>query len=37
VQEGLATATPETVRAGKRSIKVVWLRITDAGRLALGG
>jgi hypothetical protein len=37
VKNGLATATPETVHAGKRSIKVVWLRITDVGRLALAG
>jgi hypothetical protein len=33
VQEGLATATPETVHAGKRPIEVVQVRITDAGRL----
>jgi hypothetical protein len=33
VREGLATATPETVQA----IKVVRVRITDAGRLALAG
>jgi hypothetical protein len=37
VQEGLATATPETVHVGKRSIEVVRVRITDAGRLALAG
>jgi hypothetical protein len=37
VQEGLATATPETVHAGKGSIEVVGVRITDAGRLALAG
>jgi len=37
VHEGLATATPETVHAGKRPIKVVRVRITDAGRLALAG
>jgi hypothetical protein len=33
VQEGLATATPETVHAAKRPIEVVRVRITDAGRL----
>jgi len=32
-----ATAMPETVRAGKRPIKVVRVRITDAGRMALAG
>jgi hypothetical protein len=37
VHEGLATATPETVQAGKRPIEVVRVRITDAGRLALAG
>jgi hypothetical protein len=37
VQEGLATATPETVHAGKRPVEVVRVRITDAGRLALAG
>jgi hypothetical protein len=31
------TATLETVRAGKRPIEVVRVRITDAGRLALAG
>jgi hypothetical protein len=35
VRDGLATAQPETVHAGKRPIKVVRVRITDAGRLAL--
>jgi hypothetical protein len=35
VRDGLATATPETVRAGKRPIRVVRVRITDAGRQAL--
>jgi hypothetical protein len=34
---GLATATPETVHAGKRPIEVVRVRITDAGKLALAG
>ena len=37
VRNGLATATPETVHAGKRPIDVVRVRITDAGRLALAG
>ena len=37
VREGLATATPETVHAGKRPIEVVRVQITDAGRLALAG
>jgi hypothetical protein len=37
VHEWLATATPETVHAGKRPIEVVRARITDAGRLALAG
>ena len=32
-----ATAMPEAVRAGKRPIKVVRVRITDAGRMALAG
>jgi hypothetical protein len=37
VHEGLVTATPETVHAGKRPIEVVRVQITDAGRLALAG
>jgi hypothetical protein len=37
VRNGLATATPETVHAGKRPIEVVRVQITDAGRLALAG
>jgi hypothetical protein len=37
VREGLATATPETVHAGKRPIDVVRVRITDAGRQTLAG
>jgi hypothetical protein len=36
VRDGLATATPETVHAGKRPIEVVRVRITDSGRLARG-
>jgi hypothetical protein len=31
---GLATATPETVHAGKRPMEVVRMRITDAARRA---
>jgi len=34
---GLATATPGTVQAGGRPVKVTWLRITDLGREALAG
>jgi hypothetical protein len=37
VRDGLATATPEIVHAGKRPIEVVRVRINDAGRLALAG
>jgi hypothetical protein len=37
VRDGLATATTETVHAGKRPIKVTWLTITDLGRQALAG
>jgi hypothetical protein len=37
VRDGLATAAPETVHAGRRPIEVVRVRITDAGRLALAG
>ena len=37
VHDGLATASPGSVHAGGRSMKVTWLRITDAGRLALAG
>jgi hypothetical protein len=32
VREGLASAAPETVRAGGRSIEVVRMRITAEGR-----
>jgi hypothetical protein len=35
--DGLATATPGTVQAGARPIKVTWLTITDLGRQALAG
>jgi hypothetical protein len=34
---GLATATTDTVRVGGRTIKVPWMRITNAGRFALNG
>jgi hypothetical protein len=37
VESGLATARAERVVAGSRRLEVVWLRITDAGRRALGG
>jgi hypothetical protein len=37
VRNGLATAERRTVRAGRRSIAVKWLEITDAGRRALAG
>ena len=35
VRDGLATAERREVRAGRQPIKVIWLTITDAGRLAL--
>jgi hypothetical protein len=35
VGDGLATASPRSIHAGGRSMKVTWLRITDAGRQAL--
>jgi hypothetical protein len=35
VIDGLATATPQIVHAGKRPLKVVRMRITAAGRQAL--
>jgi hypothetical protein len=34
VIDGLATATPQIVHAGKWPLKVVRMRITDAGRQA---
>jgi hypothetical protein len=37
VRDGLATAASETTVAGRRRIVVTRLRITDAGRRALGG
>jgi hypothetical protein len=37
VFDGLVTATPDTVLAGSRPIKVVRVQITDAGRRALTG
>jgi hypothetical protein len=36
VGTGLATATIYSVRLGSRTIKVPWMRITDAGQWALG-
>jgi len=35
VRDGLATAEPRTVRAGRELIAVKWMTITDAGRRAL--
>jgi hypothetical protein len=35
VRDGLATAEQREMRAGRQPIKVIWLTITDAGRLAL--
>jgi hypothetical protein len=37
VRDGLATASPGSIHASGRSMKVTWLRITDAGRQALAG
>jgi hypothetical protein len=37
VGAGLATATPQRVRAGGKAMEVAVLRITDAGRRALAG
>jgi hypothetical protein len=37
VRDGLATAEQRPMRAGRRPIKVIWLAITDIGRLALAG
>jgi hypothetical protein len=37
VLDGFATATPEIEQAGGRAIKVVRVRITDAGRRAIAG
>jgi hypothetical protein len=36
IVEGLATATPQRTRAGREVLEVARLRITDAGRQALG-
>ena len=36
VRDGLATAAPETVRAGGRTVEITRVKITDAGRRALG-
>jgi hypothetical protein len=37
VRDGLATAEQREMRAGRQPIKVIWLTITDIGRLALAG
>jgi len=37
VKQGLATATPQRVRAGRETLEVATLRITEAGRKALAG
>jgi hypothetical protein len=37
VPSGLATAERRSVPAGQRMIKVKWMEVTEAGRLALGG
>jgi hypothetical protein len=37
MRAGLAVATPESVKAGGRSLSVVRVVITDAGRRALAG
>jgi hypothetical protein len=36
IVEGLVTATPQRTRAGREVLEVATLRITDAGRQALG-
>ena len=36
VPSGLATAERRSVPAGQRMIKVKWMEVTEAGRLALG-
>jgi hypothetical protein len=37
VRDGLATAEQREIRVGRQPIKVIWLTITDIGRLALAG
>jgi hypothetical protein len=37
IDDGFATATAQRVHAGGRDIEVTRLRITDAGRRAIGG
>jgi hypothetical protein len=37
VDSGFVTAERRSVRVGQRQIEVMWLTITDAGRLAVGG
>jgi hypothetical protein len=36
VRAGLATATAQRVKAGRERMEIAMLRITDAGRWALG-
>jgi hypothetical protein len=36
VRAGLATATAERVVAGKRKLEIARVRVTEAGKLALG-
>jgi hypothetical protein len=36
IHDGLATAAPETVMVGGRAIEVTRVKITEAGRRALG-
>jgi hypothetical protein len=37
MRDGLATATPDIVHAGKRKVQVARVRITDAGRRMIAG
>ena len=37
IRAGLASATPERVRAGSKTIEIARVRITEAGRRALNG
>jgi hypothetical protein len=36
IRGGLATAKAQRVRAGRREMRVTYMKITDAGRRALG-
>jgi hypothetical protein len=36
VRAGLATATPQRVKAGREEMEVATLRVTDAGRVLAG-